>query len=361
MIAVNESSISSSSRSRRWLHGYAMFVVAWILMLIFIGGQVKSTESGLAVPDWPNTYGHFMFSFPWEKMIGGIFWEHLHRMVASVAGLLTFVLTLWVYRTDRRRWVKQVAMAASIAVLLQGLLGGLTVIFLLPAWISSSHGTLAQIYLCLCVVVMLATSSRWEDSPVRKPDSPSAPLRKLALATTLAIFLQLIIGAVMRHTESGLAIPDFPTMFGSWIPPLSDARLEAANRELWRIDLPKVSFWQMASHLAHRAWAVVVTAMAIWTSVRVFRHHADQPLLRRSAILLLALLTCQVTLGILTILTERQFTITSLHVVTGAATLATCLTLTIRAYHLLGLSGESVRETTITSPKRAEIAREMAA
>jgi cytochrome c oxidase assembly protein subunit 15 len=337
-----------------------MFVVAWILMLIFIGGQVKSTESGLAVPDWPNTYGHFMFSFPWEKMVGGIFWEHLHRMVASVAGLLTFALTWWVYKADRRRWVKRIALAASIAVLVQGLLGGLTVIFLLPAWISSSHGTLAQIYLCLCVAVMLATSSRWEDAPVRTLDNDATPLRKLALVTTLAIFLQLIIGAVMRHTESGLAIPDFPTMFGSWVPPLSDARLEVANKELWKIDLPKVTFWQMVSHLAHRLWAVVVTVAAIWTSVRVFRRHAAQPLLRRPAILLLVLLTCQVTLGILTILTERQFTITSLHVVTGAATLATCMTLTIRAYHLLRLSGEGTGEWSSISPKRAEIAQEMA-
>lgn len=313
-----------------------MFVVAWIIFLIFLGGQVKSTESGLSVPDWPNTYGHFMFSFPWEKMVGGIYWEHLHRMVASVAGMLTFGLTFWVYKVDNRRWVKRLAAAASGAVLVQGLLGGLTVLFLLPAWLSSSHGTLAQIYLCLVVTVALATSRSWRDLVEKGSDRGRVSLRNLALATTCVIFAQLIIGAFMRHTESGLAIPDFPTMFGSWMPPLSADALAAANKELWKLDYPQVTLGQMIVHLLHRAWAVVVSGMVIWTAVKVFREQRGNSLLRRPAMLLAALLAAQVTLGILTILTEKQFTITSLHVTTGALTLATSLVLTVRARHLLG-------------------------
>lgn len=314
------------------LHRYALFLVASILILIFIGGQVKSTESGLSVPDWPNTYGHFMFSFPWEKMVGGIFWEHLHRQVASIIGLLTFVLTIWVYRVDRRKWVKHLALAASVAVLVQGILGGLTVWYLLPAWLSSSHGTLAQLYLCMVVTIALVTSPRWPELPSRGSDPASRSLRSVILATSLVIFVQLLIGAVMRHTESGLAVPDYPTMFGQWLPPMNEEQLAAANLELRRNNLLPVDGWQMFSHLLHRFWAMVVCAMAIYTAVRVFRDHRDNRSLVKPVYLLLALLTVQVTLGILTIFTEKQFTITSLHVVTGAATLATSVVLTIRAY-----------------------------
>jgi heme a synthase len=324
------------SRGRLLLSRYAKFVVAWIVFLIFLGGQVKSTEAGLSVPDWPNTYGHFMFSFPWEKMVGGIFWEHLHRMVASLAGLFTFGLTFWVYKVDSRRWVKRLAAAASIAVLVQGLLGGLTVIFLLPAWLSSSHGTLAQIYLCMVVTIALVTSKHWSDTVPKGSDNPTSSLRRVAVGTAVVIFAQLVIGALMRHTESGLAVPDFPTMFGSWVPPLSGDALAAANKELWKIDYPQVTFGQMFVHLLHRLWAVVVSAMVIWTAVKVYREQRSYGLLRRPAMLMVALLVAQVTLGILTVLTERQFTITSLHVTTGALTLATSVVLAVRARHLLG-------------------------
>jgi cytochrome c oxidase assembly protein subunit 15 len=324
-----------------WLHRYAMFVVVAIVSLIFFGGQVKSTGSGLSVPDWPNTYGHFMFSFPWEQMVGGIFWEHTHRMIASITGLLTFALTIWVYRADQRRWVKRLALFASGAVLIQGVLGGLTVMFLLPAWISSSHGTLAQIYFCSVVALALVTSPKWVDGIQKEVDSTSMPLRHIALATTIVIFAQLIIGALMRHSEAGLAVPDFPTMFGSWVPPLSDERLAMANKELWKLDLlwkmgnSEITRWQMLSHLLHRLGGLAVTVMVIWTAVKVFREQGHNREFRNSVLLLLGLVVVQVTLGILTILTEKQFTITTLHVVTGALTLATSLVLTIRVRHRL--------------------------
>jgi heme a synthase len=330
-------SYAADSPRRLWLHRYAIFVAVFIVTLIFIGGQVKSTESGLSVPDWPNTYDHFMFSFPWEKMVGGIFWEHLHRMVASVAGLLTFVLTAWTIRVEPRRWVRNVAIAATVAVLLQGLLGGLTVLYYLPLWISASHGTLAQIYLCLVTTIVVATSRRWSDGPAiyREPEGGRS-IRTVVMATTAVVFLQLVIGALMRHSEAGLAIPDFPTMFGSWIPPLSDERLAAANKELWSMGLlwdrgiSEITLPQMLAHLLHRAWAAVVTGMIIWTAIRIYRLPGSLSRLRGYARGLVALVTLQVALGILTILTEKQFTITSLHVVTGAVTLATSLALTLR-------------------------------
>ncbi len=324
------------------LHRYAMFVVGCIVVLIFFGGQVKSTSSGLAVPDWPNTYGHFMFAFPWEKMVGGIFWEHMHRVIASVVGLLTFGLTIWIYIVEKeRKWVRTIALWASIAVLIQGIFGGLTVIYLLPVWASGTHGTLAQIYFCLVATIAMVTSPRWIDNPERMPDSRGKfSLRNVALGTTIVIFMQLVIGAIMRHSEAGLVIPDFPMMFGSWVPPLSAESIEHANQVLMRTgllskaDLTEVTFGQMFIHLLHRAWAVVVSGMIIWTFVKVWRNFSLKEF-RRPALYLLFLLIAQVTLGILTILTEKQFTITTLHVVTGALTLVTSLILTVQTWHLL--------------------------
>jgi cytochrome c oxidase assembly protein subunit 15 len=335
--------IDTLRANRIWLHRYALVVVAAIVCLIFFGGQVKSTNSGLSVPDWPNTYDHFMFTFPWEKMVGGIFWEHSHRMIASITGILTFILTLWAYLVEPRRWARRLAMAASLAVLAQGVLGGLTVLFLLPISISAAHGTLAQIYFCLVVTFALVTSKGWKEEVRKEPDSEALPLRKLALATTCIIFAQLIVGAVMRHSEAGLAIPDFPLMFGSLVPPLSDARLAAANSELWKMGLlwklgiSQVTRLQMIEHLLHRLGGLIVFVMVFWTGRRVFKLPTMDRSLRRNAMLLMGLVVVQVSLGILTILTEKQFTITTLHVVTGALTLATSLVLTVRLRHQLYL------------------------
>lgn len=323
------------------LQRFAWLVFSLIVLLIFFGGQVKSTNSGLAVPDWPNTYGHFMFSFPLDRMIGGIFWEHSHRMIASVVGLLTFALTIWIWRVDRRRWMKNLSLAASIAVLVQGIFGGVTVLLYLPVWTSSVHGTLAQSYLCMVLILALALSPRWQESPRRTVDTGSVPLRSLVLWTVVAIFVQLMLGAVMRHSEAGLAIPDFPTMFGSWVPPLSAESLAHANSELAangildKMGLAEVTRTQILTHLAHRVWALVVTILMVWTGVRVFRRYGNVTELRRPAILMLSLLALQITLGILTIYTEKQPSVTTLHVTIGALTLAAAVTLATRVRHLL--------------------------
>lgn len=326
---------------RKGLQRFAWLVFSLIILLIFFGGHVKSTNSGLSVPDWPNTYGHFMFSFPMDRMIGGIFWEHSHRMIATVVGALTLALTIWVWFVEKRKWVKNLALAASVAVVVQGLFGGLTVLFYLPVWTSSIHGTLAQSYLCMVLVLALALSPKWKNDTARFADSEKKSLRTLALWTVGAIFVQLMLGAVMRHSEAGLAIPDFPTMFGSWIPPLGKESLAFANSELARngilskMRLTEVTQGQILTHLAHRLWAVVVTALVIWTAVRVFRSHSAISRLRRPAILLLILLTFQITLGIFTIYTEKQPSITTLHVLTGALTLASAVALAAQARHLL--------------------------
>jgi cytochrome c oxidase assembly protein subunit 15 len=317
------------------LHLFAMLVAASTGILIFAGGLVTSTESGLSVPDWPNTYGYFMFFFPLEKMVGGIRYEHTHRLIASTVGFLIVVLALWLWRLETRAWVRRLGYIALAAVITQGILGGITVLWYLPAPISIAHASLAQIVFCLTVTIALVTSSGWKRAYATiRPAPDDRMLRLVAAITTGLIYLQIIVGATMRHTGAGLAIPDFPLMFGQLIPPHWD---------------PKI-----AIHFAHRVGAVIVSLAILATAGHVFYHHRMRPELRRPSILLLALLTTQVMLGALTVLSHKEFIINSLHVVTGASVLVTSLVLTLRAHRSRFAGGASSRVQTHAGSKRQD-------
>jgi len=299
---------------------FAALVAASTAALIFAGGLVTSTGSGLSVPDWPNTYGWFMWSFPVSKMVGGIFYEHLHRLIASTVGFLIVVLAVWLYRSEPRRWVRRLGYIALGAVITQGILGGITVLWYLPDAVSIAHASLAQIVFCLTTTIALVTSRGWLDGYAVKPQIPNtksqAPrdltLERLGIVTTSIVFVQIVIGATMRHTGAGLAIPDFPLAFGHLIPPVWDAKI--------------------AIHFAHRVGAATVTLLVLATAGHVFYHHARRRELVRPAILLLVLVALQVTLGALTVLSQKQFIINSLHVVNGALVLVTSLVLTLRVH-----------------------------
>jgi cytochrome c oxidase assembly protein subunit 15 len=290
------------------LHPFAAFVAAATALLIFAGGLVTSTGSGLSVPDWPNTYGWFMFAFPLEKMVGGIFYEHSHRLIASVVGFLIVVLAVWLWRAEPRPWVRRLGYAALGAVIAQGVLGGITVLWFLPDPISIAHAGLAQLVFCLTVTIAVVTSAGWK----RGYPTNDATLQTVAIVTTVATYAQILVGATMRHTDAGLAIPDFPLAFGHLVPPL------------WT---PPI-----AIHYAHRIGALIVTLLVIATTGHVLRHHRSNPELRRPSLLLLAFVAVQLTLGALTVLSGKQYVINSLHVVTGAAVLGTSLVLTLRAH-----------------------------
>ncbi len=307
--------MNRTSSSNLWLNRFAKLVVAATFILIFIGGLVTSTDSGLAVPDWPTTYGHFMFSFPLSQMVGGIVYEHGHRMVASIVGMLMTILAIWLWLKEPRKWVRQIGWLALLAVIVQGVLGGITVLFLLPTAVSVSHGALAQTFFCLTICLVIFTSPKWQ-IPINKIEDNGRPsLQNLTTITTAAVFLQLILGAVMRHTKSGLAIPDFPLAFGRVIPIFSSE--------------------QTAIHFAHRVGAVVVSVLVIWTVTRMFRQYRSEPMLMRPAILLGFALLLQLTLGAFTIWTQKDVLITTAHVATGALILGTSLVLALRAHQLL--------------------------
>lgn len=293
------------------LHLFALLVAAATAVLIFAGGLVTSTGSGLSVPDWPTTYGWFMFTFPLEKMVGGIRYEHTHRLIASGVGFLILVLAIWLRASDPRAWVRRLGYTALAAVITQGILGGITVLWFLPDPVSIAHAGLAQLVFCLTVVIALATSRGWNRA-YGAPPHADRTLQRVAAATTAAIFVQILIGATMRHTGAGLAIPDFPLAFGQLVPPVWTGAIGV--------------------HYAHRVGAVIVSALILAVTGHTMYWYGRRGELRRPALLLVVLLVGQVTLGALTVLTGKQYVVNSLHVVTGAMLLGTSLVLTLRAY-----------------------------
>jgi cytochrome c oxidase assembly protein subunit 15 len=295
------------------LHLFALLTAVSTAVLIFAGGLVTSTGSGLSVPDWPNSYGWFMFTFPIENWVGGIFYEHSHRLIASTVGFLILVLAFWLWRVEPRRWVRRLGFIALGAVITQGVLGGITVLWYLPDAISNAHASLAEIVFCLTTTIALVTSPGWRSRYARRGPAPDDhTLQRLARITLATVYLQIVVGATMRHTDAGLAIPDFPWMFGHLIPDHWD---------------PKI-----AVHFAHRVGALCVTAMLLVTTSRVFARHRQRLELLRPSVVLLVLVTLQITLGAMTVLSRKEYIINSLHVVTGASVLVTTLILTLRAH-----------------------------
>ncbi|MEO5741827.1 MAG: COX15/CtaA family protein [Vicinamibacterales bacterium] len=316
-----------------WLHRYAKFVSAATVLLIVAGGLVTSTGSGLAVPDWPTSYGWNMFAFPMRHMVGGIFYEHGHRLIASGVGFLTIVLALWVWRAEPRRWMRMLGFAALAAVCLQGLLGGITVLFFLPTAVSTAHAGLAQIFFCLTVAIVLFTSRGWTE-PKNEPIDDGM-LRRVATATTVFIYCQILVGATMRHSDAGLAIPDFPLVFGGAFPPQ------------WTP--------QIAIHYAHRVGALIVTMAIAATVGHVWYHHARRPELLRPALTLACLVLAQITIGGFVVWSQKNVAINTAHVVVGALTLATSLVLTLRSHHArFDASAVSVR---VRRPVKPDLGR----
>jgi len=298
------------------LHRFAKFVAGCTVLLLLAGSLVTSTGSGLSVPDWPTTYGWNMFTFPPSKWVGGILYEHGHRLIASSVGFLTIVLAAWLWMQEPRRWMKWLGVAALGAVIAQGVLGGLTVLFFLPAAISTAHAGLAEVFFCITIAIALFTSPGWNAGNAGTDAQPvdDGRLRGIATATTVVIYTQIIIGAVMRHTGAGLAIPDFPLMFGHLVPPFWNAKI--------------------AIHFAHRVGALVVSLAIAATAAHIWYHHRDRRELTHPAALIVGLVIVQVTLGALTVLTRRNMWINSFHVVCGALVLTTSLVITLRSWRV---------------------------
>ena len=299
----------------RALHIYVIFFAVCTLILIYMGGLIKTLNAGLSVPDWPLSWGGF--NPPRWTEIETVRAEHSHRLMATFVGLLSIGLNIWVWKKVKTsKWFKWLVTCSLIAVVSQGILGGITVLFYLPDAISMSHATLAQIFLLINISIAVFASNKWV-VPQQKIEARTSglPVQYIFSATLSTIFIQLILGAWVRHTESGLAIPDFPLSNGQLIPQFTDIHIIAAY--------------------SHRVWAMVVSGMIIWSSISVFKNYSDVKPLFKTAIFLLILLCCQVTLGAFIIWTVRSTIITTLHVPVGALTLGTTYYLVLQSFRLI--------------------------
>ena len=186
-----------------WLHRLARLTAGATFLLIVIGGIVTSTDSGLAVPDWPTTFGYNMFLYPLSEMVGGILYEHSHRLMGSLVGILTVGLLVFLWAKDSRKWLKWLGLIALIAVIVQGVLGGLRVTQINRNF-AIVHACLAQAFFALlCGIAWFTSRDWWQDKPA-VPIAAAQKLKRLSLITTCLIYVQLIFGAVLRHTGSRL-------------------------------------------------------------------------------------------------------------------------------------------------------------
>jgi cytochrome c oxidase assembly protein subunit 15 len=300
-----------------WLRRFAKIVAVLTLFLIFAGAMVTSTGSGLSVPDWPLSYGMLM-----PPMIAGIFYEHGHRMFAATVGLLTVILAISLQLFEKKRFVRVLGWSSVGTVITQGVLGGMTVLFLQPHALSIAHAAVSEIYLCINMSIAFFTSRSFREA--RGVDDARAPVG-LTTALVLAVYGQILLGALVRHIGAGLAIPDFPLSFGRIVPPFTSLAI--------------------AANFAHRAGAAVVTILIVMVARKIFHGRSAQ--MRILATGLLAVVVLQIFLGAEVVWNGtrnttvyhslggaealRQAAITSFHVMTGAATLAGSLLLMLTA------------------------------
>ncbi len=266
-----------------WLYRYSILLAACTLLLLAAGASVTTNEAGLSVPDWPLSYGKLM-----PEMVGGVFYEHGHRMIATAVGALTVVLAVWLWRSDSRRWVKILGWAMLAAVIVQGVLGGVTVLLLLPKAVSISHACLAQAFLTATMLMALFHSPGWRQGPEPVPDEGTPSLRTMAAALPAAVFVQIFLGAAYRHRALEL--------------------------------------------MPHVVGAIVVSFLLLLVAVLALQQYPSHQALRRSATALIVVTFVQVVLGIAAYLSRISLVegaapgtvlvwLTMLHLALGAVTL----------------------------------------
>ena len=347
----NSTSATVKDRRYKWLHRFALFTAFATLILIWSGGNVTSKGAGLAVPDWPNTFGYNMFLFPVSKWVGGIFSEHVHRLVASTIGFLIIILVVWLWRVEHRRWLRKLGYAALFTVILQGVLGGLRVTMLKDE-IGIFHACLAQAFFGMLIVIGLATSRMWQRISVSDFSGHDAA-RKLAPAaiiTTGLIFAQLALGATMRHQHRDLAILDFPSAYGQLLPDVTPAKIAEINA--WRnaSALSEVTPAQIWLQMAHRFLAVLITAGVIVSLLRARAADLLTTPLTRFGEAWFLLLVGQITLGAWVIWSNKAADIATAHVAVGAAMLAIGISISAICLRLLQ------REQRTVLPERLPVA-----
>jgi cytochrome c oxidase assembly protein subunit 15 len=313
---------SRSTTGREWLCGFAVLTAVATLALIGVGGLVTSHGAGMAVPDWPTSYGYNMFALPFSKWVGGVFYEHTHRLVASSVGFLTMILAGWLWVKEERRWLRWLGVIALFAVIAQGVLGGLRVT-LLKQELGIFHATLAQVFLVLVCSIAFFLSDSWKRLVEIGPTIKLHGWLRPALVTaTLFILVQLVLGATMRHQHAGLAVPDFPLAYGQAWPRTDDKFIEEINaKRVDSRDFNPITANQIYLHMAHRVTAICITALVL-CCIGLVRKSGAPATLRKFVYGWGVLIALQATLGALTVLTNKAADVATLHVLCGAVSLA---------------------------------------
>lgn len=318
-------SSSAAGWGVRLLHGWAVLTALATFILLCSGGLVTSKGVGMSVPDWPSTFGYNMFLFPFSKWVGGIFYEHSHRLIASGVGLMTIVLAVGAFVLDRRGWVKTFSVLLVVGVVIQGLLGGLRVVWNMDD-IGIFHALLAQSFFSALLVFCVVTSTKFVEQRWADYD-PSPTPRNWAIVITVLLFCQLGLGATMRHEHIGLAVPDFPLAYGQVLPDTSAAGMEKINAErkaAGDVNLKAEYIWV---HMAHRGLAVVL-CMALFAFVWISRKSSNG--VRRMAWLWAAMAAAQFGLGAWTIWSNKAADVATTHMALGALLLGLGVILSFR-------------------------------
>jgi heme a synthase len=323
-------SLPQKAARYRWaLHRFACFCAGSILFLICIGGLVTSNNAGMSVPDWPNTYGYNMFFFPWQDWVGGIFYEHSHRLVASGVGVLMTILAVWICFQERV-WLRWMAGVVPVFVLLEGTIGGLRVV-LSEDQLGILHGALAQLLFVSVSLIALFTSRWWLESRAEFTP-PKWTGRTLAICGL--IFCQLLLGATMRHEHAGLSINDFPLAYGQVWPNTDQASVDAYNLDRVKHHEYATSALYINIQMAHRVGAVLVTVSILAAAAGMWMVAGTAPMLRRWSAVWVGLVFTQFLLGACTIWTNKAADVATTHVAVGALTLVLGALLTAMSWRL---------------------------
>jgi heme a synthase len=378
--------VSLTQVDNRYLRRFAVFTAIATFALVWMGGLVTSHGAGLSVPDWPNTYGYNMFFFPVSKWVGGIFYEHTHRLAASLVGFLTTIMAFWLFGRNARpwlrgvgivfivaglglcakfpahlaenvllavmglagliasfswpncepaaRWLRLLGVIAFLAVVAQGVLGGLRVTQLKDQ-LGIFHATLAQLFFLLVSAMALFQTDWWRRLPVQA-ETDRHRFRPLFTITTSLILAQLILGATMRHQHAGLAIPDFPAAYGKIWPDTSASAVERynANRLETAGENPITAF-QVELQMVHRVTALLVFVLVGICFWRTRRYWGSGHGLSRLCGVWFGLVLAQVFLGAATIWTGKSADVATTHVACGALCLMTGGLVSVVSYRLL--------------------------
>ena len=290
------------------VHKFALFVVAWAALLLCAGALVTSEDAALAVPDWPLSYGSIT-----PPMVGGIAFEHSHRVIAAILGLLIVILAFVLWRKDERPSVRWLGVAAVGGVILQGVLGGLTVLKLLHYWLPVMHACLGQLMFVTLVAIAVVTSHWWVSERPQYEDKATPTIHTVVILNASAIFLQIALGAAFRHKYS----PATP----------------------------------------HVVWAMGVLLVASWTAIQLRKRFSNSPEISRIRALLHGIVGVQLLLGIAALWARMQsandpqplppvIITTVVHTVFGAVLFATSILAVLFCYRLVPRKRELIFATT---------------